>query len=577
MLHPKDNFARRAKPLTLLTKKCSPDKLTHVWSAEQEQSFQDLKTAMLSVKLLNFIDYSNPVCIRTDASKDGCGSMLYQVAGGIEQLLRGRLRLQEYDFIVRHVAGKDNVVADALSRVGIDPAAKTVRFAAAAVKDIQYDPKLLKSVADFHNDIQGHLKCRQVEQKMREAGFSGANLRQHITHVISACGLCQKLDASAALASPVAGIAARECGEEWSLDTIGPLEEDEDGNQYVIVAICGFSRMVFSKACKTVTAAEAAQFILELAAIFGLPKTFRTDNGPQYDNALIHSLLELVGSERYPGIAYRPQSNGLVERVNKEVSRHLRFIVHARRKRGHWSRYLPLVCRIINSSYNSAIGTSPLRVMFGGHVTPNRCLVKPVNQNKAQKIISSISDSNRQKFISEYIQHLIEAQKEIDAQSAEYQHGILLKRIANASPTDVLSKGSWVVCSWPSGRPSKLSVLWKGPYRILGLKDGSTSVYNCEDPADLMVYDFHVSRLRKYQLGAADPKELIALDTEEYVVDCFIDHNCPGSKKSDWDFKVRWKGMPEEEDSWIPWREAKKLSAMDAYQAAHPELNISPA
>ena len=30
------NFARRAKPLTLLTKKCSPDKLTHVWSAEQE-------------------------------------------------------------------------------------------------------------------------------------------------------------------------------------------------------------------------------------------------------------------------------------------------------------------------------------------------------------------------------------------------------------------------------------------------------------------------------------------------------------------------------------------------------------
>jgi hypothetical protein len=215
--------------------------------------------------------------------------------------------------------------------------------------------------------------------------------------------------------------------------------------------------------------------------------------------------------------------------------------------------------------------------MFGGHVTPNRCLVKPVNQNKAQKIISSITDSNRQKFISEYIQHLIEAQKEIDAQSAEYQHGILLKRIANASPTDVLSKGSWVVCSWPSGRPSKLSVLWKGPYRILGLKDGSTSVYKCEDQADLMVYDFHVSRLRKYQLGAADPKELIALDTEEYVVDCFIDHNCPGSKKSDWDFKVRWKGMPEEEDSWIPWREAKKLSAMDAYQAAHPELNISPA
>ena len=82
-------------------------------------------------------------------------NILWLYKSPVPKLLRWRLRLQEYDFIVRHVAGKDNVVADALSRVGIDPAAKTVRFAAAAVKDIQYDPKLLKSVADFRNDIQG--------------------------------------------------------------------------------------------------------------------------------------------------------------------------------------------------------------------------------------------------------------------------------------------------------------------------------------------------------------------------------------------------------------------------------------
>ena len=35
-----------------------------------------------------------------------------------------------------------------------------------------------------------------------------------------------------------------EVGEEWSLDTIGPLPADESGNTYIMVAIDGFSRFV---------------------------------------------------------------------------------------------------------------------------------------------------------------------------------------------------------------------------------------------------------------------------------------------------------------------------------------------
>ena len=67
--------------------------------------------------------------------------------------------MQEYDFIVRHVAGRDNVVADCLSRVGqLTPAAKV---AAAALKtDFQCDPQLLLQVFAFHNDVQGHLKMK---------------------------------------------------------------------------------------------------------------------------------------------------------------------------------------------------------------------------------------------------------------------------------------------------------------------------------------------------------------------------------------------------------------------------------
>ena len=33
-----------------------------------------------------------------------------------------------------------------------------------------------------------------------------------------------------------------EPGAEWPLDTIGPLEEDDSGNKYILSAVCGFTR-----------------------------------------------------------------------------------------------------------------------------------------------------------------------------------------------------------------------------------------------------------------------------------------------------------------------------------------------
>ena len=452
------NFARRAKVLTTLTKKDSPDKLVGVWGEQEQKAFQLIKQAMVDVEVLKFLDYSQPICMRTDASTDGCGAMLYQIIDGKEQpvaylsktfsaaerrwstieqetyavywaitswdpyllgqqfevqtdhknilwlykseapkILRWRLRMQEYDFIVRHVAGRENVAADCLSRVGqLTPAAKV---AAAALKtDFQCDPQLLLQVFAFHNDVQGHLKMKAVERKMKEAGIRGPYLREHIKFVIDRCGLCQKIDHGQTADTPEEHISSQESGEEWSVDTIGPIEEDEDGNQFIIAAIDGFSRSVFMKATKTASAEEAAQFILELAGVFGLPKAFRSDNGSQYENHLISVFLALVGTERHPGIAYRPQSNGMIERSNKEIGRHLRFIIHSRRVRGKWSKYLPLVSRIINSSYNSSIGTSPCRVMFGNRMNLNRSLIPAQAPSVVQSMIGEVPDSARRTY-----------------------------------------------------------------------------------------------------------------------------------------------------------------------------------
>jgi transposase InsO family protein len=140
------------------------------------------------------------------------------------------------------------------------------------------------------------------------------------------------------------------------LDTIGPLPADESGNTYVMVAICGFSRFVVLEPASDASGESVARFLLKLVGWFGRPKGIRTDGGSQYDNHLIDVFCQLLGFDRHVTLAYRPQANGKVERVNKEVGRHLRFICLDRRFENKWSCMLPLVQRAINTQVHEVLG-----------------------------------------------------------------------------------------------------------------------------------------------------------------------------------------------------------------------------
>ena len=176
-----------------------------------------------------------------------------------------------------------------------------------------------------------------------------------------------------------------EVGEEWSLDTIGPLEPDADGNTYIMVAVDGFSRYVMLEPAKDATGESAAHFLLKIAGMFERPKIagmferpkgIRTDGGSQYDNHLLDVFCELLGMQRHVTLAYRPEANGRVERVCKEVGRHLRFICLDRRIEGQWSVMLPIVQRVLNTTPHIALGVEPAKIVFGGR-TPLAAEVHP--------------------------------------------------------------------------------------------------------------------------------------------------------------------------------------------------------
>ena len=74
-------------------------------------------------------------------------------------------------------------------------------------------------------------------------------------------------------------------------------------------------------------ASEAAGCIFQHFGRFGTPDVIHTDQGPAFRNELFSELSRLSQVEHSFDTAYLKEENGLVERANQEVMRHLRAIV----------------------------------------------------------------------------------------------------------------------------------------------------------------------------------------------------------------------------------------------------------
>jgi transposase InsO family protein len=161
-------------------------------------------------------------------------------------------------------------------------------------------------------------------------------------------------------------------------DSIGPIPADEKGNQYILVIIDGFTRWIELYAIPDTTADTAARCLLDWTGRFGTPIQIMTDGGTQFVNELWEAYCELLGTQKLESFPYSHEENGIVERANKEVMRHLRAIVFDKKlQTKEWSTFLPLVQRIMNGHPVGATGISPAELLFGNTVSYDRILPPP--------------------------------------------------------------------------------------------------------------------------------------------------------------------------------------------------------
>ncbi len=122
---------------------------------------------------------------------------------------------------------------------------------------------------------------------------------------------------------------------------------------------------------------DAADCLLAHFGRFGSPNMIRSDRGSHFANKLIKEFLDLCGTSHNFTLAYSKQENAIVERVNKEVNRHLRGLVFDKQTLEGYAKSIVFVQRIINGSVNRRTGVCPAHLLFGNKLDLNRGILTP--------------------------------------------------------------------------------------------------------------------------------------------------------------------------------------------------------
>jgi transposase InsO family protein len=492
-----------------------------------------------------------------------------------DRVMRWKMAIQDFECKVEHIPGEDNIVADCLSRIPDDPVTTLEERESLMLLDaFEISHEFKATFKNVHNSIAGHFGVEKTMSRLRELNVKEPHMRSMVRTLIRQCTHCQlaglQRDTTKAdlfhtsTTHPMARL---------NVDTIGPFKKDDKGNEYILVIIDTFTRWVELFPIQSTHGKDAAFCIYDHIARFGIPNQFLSDNGSQFMNDMVQTLIAMMGIESLTTIPYSKEENAIVERANKEVNRHLGALVMEESLQHRWSSFLPLVRRIINSSKHSITGYTPAEMLFGKQIDLDKGVFLPRDE-----IPDDINID-----INEWITEHVRAQKTIHDTAVRTQNQInkenMFQRIHTQSlqrnPTQAeIQIGDYVLLERPQGA-GKLEYKMEGPFEVIDKAREEATVRSLTGHRRTRRVRFDKVSKFKYDNMKIDPKNIALKNDKEYNVDEIVRYVGDLKKPNTLKFEVKWEGYPNSEDNTLePIHHLRKNSIFIDYCKAHKKKEI---
>ena len=272
------------------------------WSTPEKECY----TIYYALVKFEYLLRDVPFCIRTDHK-----NLTYLNDSVNEKVMRWKMKIQNFNFDIEYIPGEKNVVADGFSRLFAFREEYVLSLSEyeqlSLLDEFKLDTDIYKKISQVHNSKNGHFGVERTVYKLHKSQQEWPFMREHVRKFIKQCPCCQKMNV---LKIPIHThpftTAAYAPMERINVDTIGPLEADDDGNTYIIVVVDCFSRWLELYPVRDTSAEAAAAVLLDHTSRYGMANQILSDNGSQFVNNQVTKYNGTQKQRRHLKISRRP-------------------------------------------------------------------------------------------------------------------------------------------------------------------------------------------------------------------------------------------------------------------------------